>query len=149
MLAENVVGAVTLSGSDSIEKKERILSDFASKKLLKLITKPKICGMGLNWQHCSKMVFAGLTYSFEQYYQAVRRIYRFGQSREVDIHIVLAETDSAINATIARKESDFAAMRSGMAAAMRTATWQEFGLDNQKKIYQPQKAFSVPEWISA
>jgi len=148
MLAENVDGAVTLSGSDSIEKKERILSDFASGKLLKLITKPKICGMGLNWQHCSKMVFAGLTYSFEQYYQAVRRIYRFGQSSEVDIHIVLAETDSAINATIARKESDFAAMRSGMAAAMRSATWQEFGLDNQKKIYQPQKAFGVPEWIS-
>lgn len=148
MLAECVDGAMELTGSDSTAHKEKMLDDFASGRLKKLITKPKICGMGLNWQHCSKMIFAGLTYSFEQYYQAVRRIYRFGQSSEVDIHIVLAETDSAINATIARKESDFATMRSGMAQSMRRSTWQEFGLDNLKKEYSPTKKVTLPEWIT-
>lgn len=146
-LANLVDSAAELTGSSSTEYKEKLLNDFASGRLQKLITKPKICGMGLNWQHCRKMVFAGLTYSFEQYYQAVRRIYRFGQLSEVDIHIVLAETDSAINATIARKESDFATMRSGMAEAMRNSTWQEFGLDNLKKEYAPTKAVTLPDWI--
>jgi superfamily II DNA or RNA helicase len=147
-LASSIYGAEELTGSCSTERKERLLLDFANGSLLKLVTKPKICGMGLNWQHCRKMVFAGLTYSFEQYYQAVRRIYRFGQQSEVDIDIVLAETDSAINASIARKESDFACMRSGMAAAMRNSTWQEFGLDDLKKEYTPTKEVRLPDWIN-
>ena len=146
-LARAIDGAAELTGSDSITKKEMLLNDFASGKLLKLVTKPKICGMGLNWQHCRKMIFAGLTYSFESYYQAVRRVYRFGQTSEVDIHIVLAETDTSINSTIARKEADFACMRSGMAEAMRESTWEEFGLDNAKKEYAPQKAVTLPDWI--
>lgn len=147
-LAFLIYGAEELTGSCSTERKERLLLDFANGRLLKLVTKPKICGMGLNWQHCRKMVFAGLTYSFEQYYQAVRRIYRFGQQSEVDIDIVLAETDSAINASIARKESDFACMRSGMAEAMRNSTWQEFGLDSLKKEYTPIKEVRLPDWIN-
>jgi Helicase conserved C-terminal domain len=146
-LTAAIDGAKELKGSDSSEKKEQLLSDFASGRLLKLVTKASICGMGLNWQHCRKMVFAGLTYSFEQYYQAIRRIYRFMQLHEVDIHIVLAETDSAINSAIARKESDFAAMRSGMASAMRDSTWEEFGLDNHKKIYSPVSDVNLPKWM--
>jgi superfamily II DNA or RNA helicase len=149
LLAKMVDGAQELTGSDSTNAKEQLLECFASGRLKKLITKPKICGMGLNWQHCRKMIFAGLTYSFEQYYQAVRRVYRFGQLSEVDVDIVLAETDSAINAAIARKESDFATMRSGMAEAMRSSTWQEFGLDNMKKEYTPQKAVKLPEWMQS
>lgn len=147
-LAASIVGAKELKGSDSSERKESLLDEFASGKLQKLVTKASICGMGLNWQHCRKMIFAGLTYSFEQYYQAVRRIYRFGQKREVDVHIVLAETDSAIGSAIARKESDFATMRSGMAAAMRDSSWREFGLDNQKKVYVPTMDVSLPRWMN-
>lgn len=147
-LAESIDGSEELKGSDSSTRKESLLADFASGRLLKLVTKPSICGMGLNWQHCRKMVFAGLTYSFEQYYQAVRRIYRFGQLSEVDIHIVLAETDSAIDSVIAKKESDFAAMRSGMASAMRESSWREFGLDNSKKVYVPSVDVSLPKWMT-
>lgn len=148
MLASMIPDARELTGSDSTADKERLLEQFASGEVLKLITKPKICGMGLNWQHCRKMVFAGLTYSFEQYYQAVRRVYRFGQQHAVDVHIVLAETDSAVNAAIARKESDFATMRSGMAEAMRNSTWQEFGLDSLKKQYLPEKEVELPAWLA-
>ena len=146
-LIELIDGAVEIAGHHKTSYKEQALEDFASGKIHKLVTKPSICGMGLNWQHCSKMIFAGLTYSFESYYQSIRRIYRFGQSSEVDIHIILAETDSAINATIARKESDFQAMRSGMAEAMRTSTWEQFGLDNGKKSYVPTTAVSLPSFL--
>ena len=146
-LTEAIDGAVEIAGSHKTAYKEQVLEDFASGKILKLVTKPSICGMGLNWQHCRKMVFAGLTYSFEAYYQSVRRIYRFGQQQQVDIHIILAETDSAINATIARKESDFAAMRSGMAEAMRTSTWEQFGLDNGKRSYTPAKSVTLPSFL--
>lgn len=146
-LTKLIVGAKELKGSDSSARKEQLLDDFASGKLLKLVTKPSICGMGLNWQHCRKMVFAGLSYSFEAYYQAIRRIYRFMQTQEVDVHVVLAETDSAINSAIARKASDFAAMRSGMAAAMRESTWQEFGLDDHKKKYDPSISVELPKWM--
>jgi hypothetical protein len=93
------------------------------------------------------MVFAGLTYSFEAYYQSIRRIYRFGQKKPVEIHIVLAETDSALDQTIARKESDFAAMRAGMAEAMRSSTWDEFGLDNGKQAYNPSVNVSLPAFL--
>lgn len=147
-LTAAIDGAKELKGSDSSDKKEQLLDDFASGRLMKLVTKPSICGMGLNWQHCRKMIFAGLTYSFESYYQAVRRIYRFGQASEVDVHIVLAETDSAIGSAIAKKESDFAAMRSGMAAAMRESSWREFGLDNQKQVYAPSVDVSLPRWMA-
>lgn len=146
-LSESIYNSVEIKGSDSVAHKERALADFASGHIEKIITKPSICGMGLNWQHCSKMVFAGLTYSFEQYYQAIRRIYRFGQASQSDVHIVLAETDSAINQAIARKESDFAAMRSGMAQAMRDNTWQEFGLDSGKKRYEPLSDVSLPSFL--
>jgi superfamily II DNA or RNA helicase len=148
-LVDAIDGAVEIAGSHKTSYKEQVLEDFASGKINKLVTKPSICGMGLNWQHCRKMVFAGLTYSFESYYQAIRRIYRFGQTHEVDIHIVLAETDSAINSVIARKESDFAAMRSGMAEAMRSSTWEQFGLDNGKRAYFAGKPVSIPNFIGS
>lgn len=147
MLTESIRGAVEVKGSDSVASKEAALAGFASGEIQKLVTKPSICGAGLNWQHCSKMIFAGLTYSFEAYYQAVRRIYRFGQQSEVTIHIVLAETDSAINSTIARKESDFAAMRVGMAEAMRHETWNQFGLDSGKQLYDPCVDVSLPAFL--
>lgn len=146
-LTESIQGACELRGSDTTSRKEQLLRQFASGEVTKLVTKPSICGMGLNWQHCKTMVFAGLTYSFESFYQAVRRIYRFGQMRNVDIHIVLAESDNALNATIARKESDFMAMRSGMASAMRNSTWQEFGLDSPKQQYAPQESIVIPSFI--
>jgi len=82
--------AVEIRGPMKIEKKEEILKAFADGEIKKLITKPKITAWGLNWQHCNHAVtFPG--FSFEQYYQLVRRFYRFGQKREVTIDRVISD----------------------------------------------------------
>jgi len=79
--------AVEILGSMSIDKKEQILLDFAQGKIKRIITKAKMTGMGLNWQHCNHSVFFP-TYSYEQYYQAIRRFWRFGQTKDVTIDLV-------------------------------------------------------------
>ena len=83
-LAKLIVGAVSVKGSDSIDAKERAMDGFSAGSVRVLVTKPSIAGFGMNWQHCARMAFVGLSDSFEQYYQAVRRCYRFGQKRPVD-----------------------------------------------------------------
>ena len=82
--------AVEIIGSQSIEQKEEILKAFASGEIQRIITKAKMTGMGLNWQHCNHSVFFP-TWSYEQYYQAVRRFWRFGQKNDVVIDLVLSE----------------------------------------------------------
>ena len=112
-----------------------------------LITKPTVAGFGLNWQHCDHQVFAGLSYSFEQYYQAVRRCWRFGQRNPVNVDIVLADSESGIQSVIANKETDHQLMQSGMAEAMRDATMKEIGLDKGKVIYTPSVQLNVPSFL--
>lgn len=146
-LADSLPDAVEVRGSDPTEKKEAALSGFSTGQFKTLISKPSICGHGLNWQHCRTMIFAGLTYSFESYYQAVRRCWRFGQTKPVDVHIVIASTDTALEQSISRKQSDFDTMRHGMAEAMRRSTMIEFGLDRRKQEYQPRKKVKVPQWL--
>jgi superfamily II DNA or RNA helicase len=79
--------AVEIKGSMSIDKKEEILLAFANGEIKRIITKAKMTGMGLNWQHCNHSVFFP-TYSYEQYYQAIRRFWRFGQTKDVTIDLV-------------------------------------------------------------
>lgn len=87
--------AVEIIGSQSIEKKEEILKAFADGEIKRLITKAKMTGMGLNWQHCNHSVFFP-TWSYEQYYQAMRRFWRFGQTRDVTIDIVISEGQTRV-----------------------------------------------------
>ncbi len=82
--------AVEIIGSQSIEKKEEILLAFANGEIKRLVTKAKITGMGLNWQHCNHSVFFP-TWSYEQYYQAIRRFWRFGQKNDVTIDMVISD----------------------------------------------------------
>ena len=89
-------GAVEIRGSDKAELKEKRLNDFTNCQFRTLITKPEIAGRGLNWQHCANTIFCGLSYSFEDLYQALRRHYRFGQTREVNAYIVQADTEGPI-----------------------------------------------------
>lgn len=90
LLKNNDSEAVEIIGSQSIEQKEEILKAFADGQIKRLITKAKMTGMGLNWQHCNHSVFFP-TWSYEQYYQAVRRFWRFGQKNDVTIDLVLSE----------------------------------------------------------
>lgn len=146
-LARAVSGSVELRGSNKPEIKSQKLQDFADGKFQILITKPSLSGHGMNWQHCNQTIFAGLNYSFEEYYQAVRRFYRFGQTRPVNVHIILADSDSAIESAIARKEADHHLMQCGMAEAMKNAMLEKLGVDRQRVEYIAEKPISLPLFL--
>lgn len=103
-LAAAIPGAVNVHGSLDPDEKARLLLGFADGDFKVLITKPSIASMGLNYQHCARMVFVGLGDSYEQYYQCIRRCYRYGQTRIVEAHIVLSDLESQIADNVARKE---------------------------------------------
>lgn len=103
-LAELIPGSVNVQGSDKPEDKAARMMDFSHGNLRVLISKPKICGFGMNWQHCARMAFVGLDDSFEKFYQAVRRCYRFGQKRNVQVHLFAAENEGQILQNLKRKE---------------------------------------------
>lgn len=105
-LAKAIPDAVEIRGSDSDEKKEKAMDDFLEGKVRVLISKPTICGFGMNFQHCNNMAFVGLTDSYEQLYQAVRRCWRFGQDKPVTVHLICAETEGFTLENIKRKDAD-------------------------------------------
>ena len=107
--------AVEVRGSDSPDSKTQALTDFAAGKTRILVTKPSIAGFGMNWQHCHQMAFVGLSDSWEEYYQAIRRCWRFGQTKAVDVHCVVAETEGAVASNLRRKDADALAMAERMA----------------------------------
>ncbi len=110
--------AVDLRGSDSIDKKEKSLDGFIDGSIRVLITKPSIAGMGLNLQHCRNMAFVGLSYSYEDYYQAIRRCYRFGQKREVNCYVMAADSERSILSIIQEKEAKHNIMKTEMVKAI-------------------------------
>jgi len=105
-LAKAIEGAVEVRGSESNDAKERKLLDFSEGKIRVLVTKPSIAGHGMNWQHCNRMAFVGLSHSWEAWYQAVRRCWRFGQERPVTVHVITADVEGRVVANIKRKEKD-------------------------------------------
>jgi DNA modification methylase len=119
MLASLITGAVNVQGSDSAEVKTKHMLAFTHGELRVLISKPKICGYGMNWQHCARMAFVGLDDSFEKFYQAVRRCYRFGQTRNVHVHVFTAENEGQILANIKRKELQHHEMSASMVEHMK------------------------------
>ncbi len=120
MLA-HLTGALNITGSMTPEVKAEGLLGFADGKHARVVTKPGIASMGLNWQHCARMVFVGLSDSYEQYYQAIRRCYRYGQPRIVVAHVVLSELESQIAVNVARKEREAASITTQLVDAMRRA----------------------------
>jgi hypothetical protein len=139
--------AVEVKGTQSIEEKESRLDAFSLGQVKTLISKPSICGHGMNWQHCRKPIFMGLDYSFKGFYQAIRRNWRFGQSMPVDAHIFMAETEGRLLDTIQRKQSDYEAMKRSMIAAMK-----KHGLGSQSERYalegyNPTVTMKLPDWL--
>jgi hypothetical protein len=102
ILRESDSEAVEIIGSQSIDKKEDILMNFAQGNIKRIITKAKMTGMGLNWQHCNHSVFFP-TWSYEQYYQAIRRFWRFGQKSNVTIDMVISDGQTRVIETLAQK----------------------------------------------
>jgi hypothetical protein len=95
ILKRNDSDAVEIKGSQSLEEKEDILISFASGNIKRLITKAKMTSMGLNWQHCNHSVFFP-TWSYEQYYQAIRRFWRFGQTKDVFIDLIISDGQTRV-----------------------------------------------------
>lgn len=119
LLTELIDGAVNVQGSDSPESKAKNLLGFAHGDVRVLVSKPKIAGFGMNWQHCARMAFVGLDDSFEKFYQAVRRCYRFGQKRSVKVHLFTAENEGQILANLKRKEEAHHEMSAQMIGHMK------------------------------
>lgn len=113
-LAKSINGATEVRGSDSNEFKEQAVIDFLSGKIRVLVSKPSMFGYGLNLQCCHKMAFVGLSDSWEQYFQAVRRCWRFGQTQPVDVYVISSETEGAVVSNIKRKDADAERMATEM-----------------------------------
>jgi superfamily II DNA or RNA helicase len=137
MLTKSIPDAVDVSGSDSLDDKEKAITDFLSGKLRVLVSKPKILGSGMNFQCCHNTAFVGLSDSWEQYYQAIRRFYRFGQTKSVNVHVISAESEGAVVENIRRKELQNEEMGTAMVQCMSEAIKKEiFGLTNEKSEYE-------------
>jgi hypothetical protein len=147
-LTASINGAVQIAGADSTEVKESRLQAFAAGTIRVLVSKPSICGFGLNWQHSARMAFVGVTDSFEAYYQAVRRCWRFGQSREVHVHIFASGTEGAIVANLKRKERDALLMAESLSAETRDAVMAEIkGAARLTNAYDANRAVSIPSFL--
>ncbi len=140
-----VPDAVEVRGSMPADAKEEILSAFTNGQVKRLVTKASIAGFGLNWQHCARTVFAGMSFSYEAFYQAVRRHWRFRQTRPVECHVVFADTEAAIWDVISRKAGDHDAMKREMAAAMSRSHASEPRLNT----YAPNKKAMLPAWMAS
>lgn len=115
----SIKDGLEVRGNDKPEHKETKLNKFSAGEARVLITKPSIAGYGMNWQHCRNHIFVGLSYSFEDFYQAMRRGYRFGQQREFNCYVIQAATEGATLSTIRRKMDQHAEMQNEMKFAAR------------------------------
>ncbi len=147
-IAKLLPGAVEVKGSDPSEHKERAMIDFADGNIPYLVTKASIAGWGLNWQVCSNMAFVGMNDSFEALYQAVRRCYRFGQTKPVHVYMISTALEGAIVSNVKRKESDFERMQDQM--SQYTREFVQANVRNAGKTqteYQPSQTMSIPDWL--
>ncbi len=110
ILGKLIPEAVEVRGSDSDADKEQRLLDFAEGKFRILISKAKICGYGMNFQNCGTQIFASPDFSFEDYYQQVRRSYRFGRKGNVNIHLIITDTMTNARAIVEKKQQAFEEM---------------------------------------
>lgn len=141
-----IPSAIEVRGSQSIDKKEELLEAFGTGQAKHLITKPSLAGFGLDWSHCARMAFVGRSYSYETFYQAVRRCQRFGQKRNVHVHIAVAEGESEIGRVIDRKTADHERMK----IAMRDAMARAKDAKRQARVaYNPTAKGKLPKWLQS
>ena len=141
---------VSIDGRTPNDDKIRMEEEWRDGDVPILISKPVCFGYGMNWQHCSKMAFVGLSDSFEQVYQAIRRCWRFGQENPVDVYFITAETEGAVVRNIERKEMEFNNMLQGMIGATQELTKKNLqGTQRQADEYNPTVEMKLPDWLEA
>jgi hypothetical protein len=140
MLTKAIPGAVDVAGASSMEEKEKAIHGFLDGSTRVMVSKPKVLGAGMNFQCCHNTAFVGLSDSWEQYYQAIRRFYRFGQTHEVNVHVISAESEGAVVENIKRKELQNEIMGKEMVEHMSESMKAEIlGAENEKVEYIRQK----------
>jgi len=148
-LTAAIPGAVQVAGADSAESKEQRILDFAEGRSRVLVSKPSICGHGVNLQRCARIAFVGLTHSFEQFYQAVRRCWRFGQIRPVDCHIIVGEAEGPVRDNLRRKQADAERMTDAMTAyTAQLVRAQVRGLTRDVTTYRAETEMVLPGWLA-
>lgn len=150
LLTESIYDAVEVKGADTNQHKTESMMGFSRGEVKCLVSKPKIAGWGMNWQNCHEMIFVGLSDSFESYYQAVRRCWRFGQKEQVNVHIVVSDAEGAVKANIERKQKD--AERMTRELVKFTQKILEADIKSTKRISETYYAFEemeVPKWLVA
>ena len=139
--------SVEVKGSDKPEYKSNSMIGFSEGNIKALVTKPSIAGFGMNWQNCHNMIFTGLSDSYEQYYQAVRRCWRFGQDKPVNVYIIISAKEGCVKDNIERKQADFLKMQKEMTELTKEITKKE--LKNTCSIstpYETETEMKLPEW---
>jgi len=139
LLTKLIPDAVQVAGNNTDEEKEDRFLRFAEGKIRVLVTKPKIGALGLNWQHCNHMTFFP-SHSFEQYYQGVRRCWRFGQTRPVKVDIVTSEGELGVMKNLQRKAAAADKMFSILVEEVRN----ELAIDRRSHF---DKQMEVPKWL--
>jgi len=142
-LTNRIPDAMEVRGSMRADVKEERLVAFSLGKARVIVTKPSIAGYGLNWQHCARQAFVGLSFSYESFYQAIRRSWRFGQTRPVHVHVAMGDTEKAIWDVVSRKSGDHDRMKNEMRGAMSRAV----NVHQPRKPYTPTKNVIIPSWI--
>jgi hypothetical protein len=142
--------AEQIKGSDPIAVKTDRLFGFTKAWPRVLVTKPTVAGFGMNWQHCADMVFVGLNDSFEQLYQAIRRCWRFGQTRPVNVHMIASETEGAVVANLKAKEAAAEAMAENLAVHMRDLCKREVRGGRVATVQaRATQKMEIPTWLKA
>ena len=145
LLAKLIPDAREVVGSMDADTKEKLLLGFVDGDFRVIVTKPKLAGFGVNWQHCAHAVFASVSYSYEQFYQAQRRSHRFGQSQTVRNDIVIADTEKAIWDVVAVKAEKHKEMKRNMAEAMKKAQVE----GARRVVYDRPLDLWFPDWVKS
>ena len=147
MLQSMIAGSVQIAGSDKQEHKESRMMGFIDGSHRVLVSKPRIAGFGMNFQHCHNMIFVGLSDSWEQYYQAVRRCWRFGQTKQVNVYIITADIEGMVIENIKRKDAQAELMMSEMAKIAGDAFTDFSKATSQTAAYNPTVTIKYPTWL--
>ena len=147
-LAKAIPGAVEVRGSMTAEQKADALAKFARGEIRVLITKASVAGQGLNWQHCARIVYVGVSHSFEQWYQSIRRCWRFGQKRIVKCIVITSELEGEVLANLRRKEADAAKLAEEMRRYTSAIVSENVrGAEREQTAYEPTVEMVVPAWL--
>ena len=149
-LAKCINGSVEVKGADTTEHKTQSILDFISEKIKAIISKSSIYGFGINLQNCHRIIFVGLSDSFERYYQAIRRCWRYGQKLPVEVHIITSSAEGAVKQNIERKQKDAERMTAEMVKHTKDILKSEIHHTIRiSENYIATEEMVIPSWLEA